>query len=91
MGETGDCSPDTRTLSKGITTTLAPCPLPSLGHFSYTDYAEFYEPREDTYLLMDVLNLEVNTWKEGKCRPGSQYNPPNEEDQQGPFIVLEIG
>ncbi len=90
MGKTGDCPPDTRTLCEGTTTTLASCPLPSLEHFSYTDYAEFYEPREDTYLLMDVLNSEVNTWKEGKCKPGRQENP-NEEDKEGPFVVLEIG
>ncbi len=90
MGKTGDRSPGTRTLNKGTTTTPAPCPLPSLEHFSYTDYAEFYEPREDTYLLMDVLSLEVNTWKEGKCKPGPQHDP-NEEDQRGSLIVLEIG
>eukprot|EP01084_Bolivina_argentea_P309580 535524_1 len=90
MGKTGDCPPDTRTLSKGTTTTLTPCPLPHLGHFSYTDYDEFYEPREDTYLLMDVLNSEVKTWKEGKDRSGRQDNL-NEEDQQRPLIILEIG
>ncbi len=70
--------------------TLVPCPLPSLEHFSYTDYDEFYEPKEDTYLLMDVLNSEMKTWKEGKGRSGRRDNL-NEEDQQRPFVVLEIG
>ncbi len=90
MGKTGDCSPDTRTLSKGTTTTLTPCPLPYLEHFSYSDYDEFYEPREDTYLLMDVLNSEMKTWKESKGKARCQNNF-NKEDQQQPLIVLEIG
>lgn len=29
--------------------------LPSLDHFKYSDYDSFYEPAEDTYLLLDAL------------------------------------
>jgi hypothetical protein len=32
--------------------------LPSLEHFSYQDYATFYEPSDDTYLLLDALQGE---------------------------------
>lgn len=33
--------------------------LPSLDHFTYRDYEHFYEPAEDTYLLVDALMSEM--------------------------------
>eukprot|EP00611_Tribonema_gayanum_P011227 TRINITY_DN21402_c0_g1_i1.p1 TRINITY_DN21402_c0_g1~~TRINITY_DN21402_c0_g1_i1.p1 ORF type:complete len:230 (-),score=77.48 TRINITY_DN21402_c0_g1_i1:489-1148(-) len=32
--------------------------LPSLEHFSYKDYDNFYEPSDDTYLLLDALDAD---------------------------------
>lgn len=32
--------------------------LPSLDHFDFREYEHFYEPAEDTYLLVDALDAE---------------------------------
>jgi hypothetical protein len=32
--------------------------LPSMDHFNYSDYDSFYEPSEDTFLLLDALSDE---------------------------------
>ena len=37
--------------------------LPSLEHFNYADYEKFYEPSEDTFLLLDVLRGETESLK----------------------------
>lgn len=34
--------------------------LPNLDHFSLSDYGNFYEPSEDTYLLCDAILQEVD-------------------------------
>eukprot|EP01088_Endostelium_zonatum_P010672 TRINITY_DN24211_c0_g1_i1.p1 TRINITY_DN24211_c0_g1~~TRINITY_DN24211_c0_g1_i1.p1 ORF type:complete len:126 (-),score=4.63 TRINITY_DN24211_c0_g1_i1:150-527(-) len=34
---------------------LKQAPMPNLDHFSSRDYTSFYEPSDDTYLLIDVL------------------------------------
>jgi len=40
---------------------------PSLEHFVYTDYEEFYEPSDDTFLLCDALEADLL-----QGRPASQ-------------------
>ena len=35
--------------------------MPSLDHFSYTDYDAFYEPSDDSYLLLDGLLAALPT------------------------------
>lgn len=32
--------------------------LPSLEHFDFREYEQFYEPAEDTYLLVDALHAQ---------------------------------
>mmetsp|Transcript_10843 Transcript_10843/g.14127 ORF Transcript_10843/g.14127 Transcript_10843/m.14127 type:complete len:275 (+) Transcript_10843:63-887(+) len=32
--------------------------LPELGHFSFREYENFYEPSEDTFLLVDAIQME---------------------------------
>lgn len=34
--------------------------LPSLDHFNFREYDEFYEPAEDTYLLIDALQADAH-------------------------------
>ncbi|CAM9328867.1 unnamed protein product, partial [Choristocarpus tenellus] len=34
--------------------------VPDLDHFDYREYEEFYEPREDTYLLIDALQEDAD-------------------------------
>lgn len=39
--------------------------MPSLDHFTYQDYENFYEPSDDTYLFLDALQYEFsnnNKW-----------------------------
>ncbi|CAM9962415.1 unnamed protein product [Chrysoparadoxa australica] len=35
--------------------------LPSLDHFDYREYDQFYEPSEDTYLLVDALGMDKDS------------------------------
>ncbi len=35
--------------------------LPSLAHFTYRDYDSFYEPAEDSYLLIDALTEDITS------------------------------
>eukprot|EP00519_Triparma_laevis_P004268 CAMPEP_0182512068 /NCGR_PEP_ID=MMETSP1321-20130603/31535_1 /TAXON_ID=91990 /ORGANISM="Bolidomonas sp., Strain RCC1657" /LENGTH=136 /DNA_ID=CAMNT_0024718817 /DNA_START=134 /DNA_END=541 /DNA_ORIENTATION=- len=41
-----------------LTKTLS-CNLPTLSHFNYTDYTNFYEPSDDTFLMCDALSLDL--------------------------------
>lgn len=34
---------------------------PSLAHFTFRDFDEFYEPNEDTFLLLDALAADLPT------------------------------
>lgn len=38
--------------------------LPSLDHFHFRDYEHFYEPAEDTYLLIDALQADAGFLRE---------------------------
>jgi release factor glutamine methyltransferase len=38
---------------------LASTPLPDLSHISFEDFKNVYEPAEDTYLFVDVLEAEA--------------------------------
>ena len=49
--------------------------LPSLEHFDFSDYDKFYEPSEDTFLLLDTLHSERSYFK----------------DTVQPTVCLEIG
>ncbi|GMH83392.1 hypothetical protein TrST_g421 [Triparma strigata] len=41
-----------------LTKTLR-CNLPTLSHFNYIDYSNFYEPSDDTFLMCDALSLDM--------------------------------
>ncbi|GMH58742.1 hypothetical protein TL16_g08968 [Triparma laevis f. inornata] len=40
-------------------TKMLSCRLPSLDHFQYSDYNDFYEPSDDTFLMCDGLSLDL--------------------------------
>lgn len=42
--------------------------LPSLEHFNFREYDSFYEPAEDTYLLVDALQADKDFLR-GTVRP----------------------
>jgi hypothetical protein len=42
-----------------MTATRPAATVPSLDHFSYAAYERFYEPGEDTFLLLDGLEAEA--------------------------------
>ena len=46
-----------------VYTSVMECDMPSLDHLSYKDYDDIYEPAEDTFLFIDVLNLEKEFMK----------------------------
>jgi len=54
--------------------------LPNLDHLTWKDFEHVYEPSDDTYLLLDALQyeLEKGSLKDSFC-------------QEGPVNVLEIG
>lgn len=57
-------------------------PTPKLDHFSFKDYDRFYEPSEDTFLLLDTLQEErdfiLNHLKPLVCvELGYVYHPNN--------------
>ena len=39
-------------------------PTPSFAHLKQVDYQHVYEPAEDTFLMMDALEKDVNFLKE---------------------------
>ena len=47
------------TVAKQLASSLAPAPLPSLTHFTLADYNNFYEPSDDTFLLVDALAYDI--------------------------------
>eukprot|EP00752_Nemacystus_decipiens_P012984 g11488.t1 len=49
--------------------------LPSLDHFNFREYEHFYEPAEDTYLLIDALQADADFLR----------------DSVRPSLCLEIG
>lgn len=49
--------------------------LPSLEHFNFREYEHFYEPAEDTYLLIDALQADAGFLR----------------DRVRPLLCLEIG
>ncbi|CAN0253608.1 unnamed protein product [Pylaiella littoralis] len=49
--------------------------LPSLDHFNFREYEHFYEPAEDTYLLIDALQADADVLR----------------DSVRPSLCLEIG
>lgn len=49
--------------------------LPSLDHFNFREYEHFYEPAEDTYLLIDALQADADFLR----------------DSVRPNLCLEIG
>jgi hypothetical protein len=52
-----------------------PLPTPDLSHFSEKDYENFYEPAQDSFLLLDAL------WKDQAFL----------KEQVNPTICAEIG
>lgn len=55
--------------------TAAGMSLPSLDHFNFREYEHFYEPAEDTYLLIDALQADADFLR----------------DSVRPSLCLEIG
>lgn len=53
--------------------------LPSLSHLTYKDYNNIYEPREDSYLLLDVLKHQYGN----PASPGFARHTPSR--------VVEVG
>jgi len=54
-------------------------PMPSLEHLTFQDYEHVYEPWHDTYLLIDVLQYEL------------QHSNSKFQERMEPAVCLEIG
>lgn len=59
----------------GTTAARQDMSLPSLDHFHFREYDHFYEPAEDTYLLIDALRADADFLR----------------DSVRPSLCLEIG
>ena len=71
--------------AEALTKQAATADMPRLDHLARKDYQQVYEPAEDTYLMMDALQYELEA---GVFDANNHHTTPHDNDD---FVLLEIG